>query len=137
MDYSERVIDTSIDVLIPIFEKSVLYAAQYCKACGRNCVTGQDIDYAMKYCAMKEVGKDIGSIMPEIYDSSDSEDESDDYLTDDEDVLFTRYQGDDDFMNSINDAFDNWDTWEPCAPIEISLKSAINNYGGGSGMERR
>ena len=63
----QKIIDTSIDLVKPVLEKSVLFACYYCEACDRNCITSDDIRYAMKYCAMHEVGKANESLFPEIY----------------------------------------------------------------------
>ena len=54
----------------------MVLAAEYAKASGRDMVLGEDLEYAMKYCAMNEVGKKMGTHFPEIYEeSSDEEDQ--------------------------------------------------------------
>ena len=71
----EQVQDSAINIIQPVLERSMVLAAEYAKACGRDIVLGEDMEYAMKYCAMNEVGKKLGSHFPEIYEeSSDEED---------------------------------------------------------------
>jgi len=71
----ERYISDMINIVQPVIEKSTLLAAEYCKACGRDIILSEDMEYAMKYCAMNTVGQTIGSIMPEIYDEEESDEE--------------------------------------------------------------
>ena len=61
------------DIFLPVLESSVVLAAHYCKAAGRNTVTSQDMCYGMMYAARYVVGKHIGSLYPEVYDESDTE----------------------------------------------------------------
>jgi len=62
-------------------------------------------------------------MFPEIYE--DEEEEEIEEVDDDEEP-WTRYVGDDEMMNKVNECADTWDSWEPESPIEHSLKSAIN-----------
>lgn len=71
----EEYVKTMTGILMPVMEKSMLLAAEYSKACGRDTVLSEDMEYAMKYCAMYTVGQDIGSLFPEIYDEEESDDE--------------------------------------------------------------
>jgi len=59
---AEQYIDTMINILLPVIERSTLLAAEYCKACGRDVLLPEDMKYAIKYCAMYTVGQDIGSL---------------------------------------------------------------------------
>jgi hypothetical protein len=59
--YEERQLEAITDILIPVLEKSMLLACKYCRACGRDVVLSQDVEYAAKYCAMNTVGQDIGT----------------------------------------------------------------------------
>jgi hypothetical protein len=113
------------DVILPILEGSMVLAAHYTKACGRSTVTALDLNYALKYCAQHEVGTHIGSMFPELYEDSES-DEDDIEVVDDEDEPFTRYTGEDEWCIKLNAAFDSWDTWEPFSPAEKMLKRAID-----------
>jgi hypothetical protein len=124
------IIKTAIDIMTPVMESSVVLAGHYAKSCGRDCVTARDMAYSMRYCARNLVGKHIGTLFPEIYESeSDSEWETDsEQNIDDAEVCeneFTRYEGLDELMNSVNEAFDTWDDWIPQSPAEQMLKNAI------------
>ena len=121
----QEIIDTSIQLLLPVIESAMVIAGNYAKSCGRDIVTSLDTQYAMKYCAMNIVGKQIGTLFPELQ-GSDSEDSEDSEGEDEEECPFTRYTGDDQLLNDVNKAFDTWDTWEPSNITESMLKNAIN-----------
>lgn len=112
------------DVLLPVIEKAALLAATYMKECGRSTLTAMDIQYAMKYCAVYQVGVDTGTI----FSDSDSESETDSELemVDEDDEPFTRYTGDNELLMAVNECFDTWESWEPTSPAQIMLKDAIN-----------
>lgn len=122
---------TAIDVIQPVMEQAIVFAAEYAKACGRDTILGKDMEYAMKYCAMNEVGRKMGSHFPEIYEESsdeeDEEDEEDDIEFEDEEIPFTRYTGREYKFVKMNMAYDNWDAWEPKNPSELMLKNAIDS----------
>ena len=129
-----RYISDMINIVQPVIEKSTLLAAEYCKACGRDTLLSEDMEYAMKYCAMNTVGKTIGSIMPEIYDEEESDEEGEESdeegeESDEEGELpdFVRYSGPDPGFIQVNEAFDRWDSWVPQNPTEQMLKNAINS----------
>lgn len=118
-----------VEMLKPFHEASVVYAAGYAKSCGRNTVTLQDMEYASKYAARYVVGVHTQSVFPEVYEE-DSTDEDEEYTEDDEpEDEFTRYQGNDEKMNLINQCYDTWDEWEPIAPLQVAAKNAIQNFG--------
>ena len=123
----EQVQDSAINIIQPIFERSMVLAAEYAKACGRDMVVGEDLEYAMKYCAMNEVGKKIGTYFPEIYEESTSDEDEEDVIFDDEEIAFTRYSGREYKFVKMNMAYDNWDTWVPKNPTEQMLKNAIDS----------
>src|SRR6056300_860210 len=118
--YEERQLEAIGDILMPVLEKSMLLAAKYCNACGRDVILPQDVEYAAKYCVMNTVGQDVGMSM--LADEEESPE-------------FTPYTGEDPMMNAINDAQVAWATWEPTNPIEIMLKNAIDRGDGGVGLE--
>ena len=125
----EQYIETMTNILLPVIENATLLAAEYSKACGRDTLLPEDVEYATKYCVMYTVGNMIGPSFPEIYDEIDS-DYSDDEL---EDVApedcppFERYSGTDGKFIQVNDAYDRWDDWIPQNPSEIMLKNAVNS----------
>ena len=103
----------------------MVLAAEYAKASGRDMVVSEDMEYAMKYCAMNEVGKKMGTHFPEIYEEDDSEE--DDIEIEDEEIPFTRYTGREYKFVKMNMAYDTWDAWEPKNPSELMLKNAIDS----------
>ncbi len=126
----ESIIQSSINILQPVIEESIVLAGNYCKACNRNTVSSKDLEYCMKYVSMNRVGVHSGSLFPEIYDSeseSESESESDEEEEIVEDDQFTRYTGDEEMFKKINQSYDTWTDWVPSCPAEELLKNAINN----------
>ena len=122
---AEQYIETMTNILLPVIERSTLLAAEYSKACGRDTLLPEDMEYAMKYCAMYTVGNTIGSTFPEIYeDSEDSEDEDMEVVDEDECPSFVRYSGSDPILLQVNDAYDRWNDWIPQNPTEQILKNA-------------
>tara|TARA_B110000902_G_scaffold236683_1_gene283053 strand:+ start:10742 stop:11179 length:438 start_codon:yes stop_codon:yes gene_type:complete len=113
-------------IVMPVLERSVILAAEYSKACGRNVVLSQDVQYASRYCAMHTVGQVIGSLFPGVYDSDDSDDSDIEVVPENELPEFKRYRGNNPLYNQINQAYDNWSNWEPRNPAEQILKIAIN-----------
>jgi len=116
------------DIFLPVMESSVVLASHYVKESGRNTVTATDMMYGLMYAARNVVGKQIGSLFPEIYDSEES-DEEDLETVDDDEEPFTRYQGDDteSIGYKMNQCADTWDDWVPESPAEQALKSAVEN----------
>jgi hypothetical protein len=121
----DQFIETSINIILPVLTKAVTLAGEYSKKCGRNTMTAQDMAYAVKYCARTKVGETVGIEHPELFHETDS-DESDVELVDEDDEPFTRYSGDDDLMNAVNQANDTWNEWEPMNPSESMLKNAVD-----------
>ena len=123
----ERYISDMINIVQPVIEKSTLLAAEYCKACGRDIILSEDMEYAMKYCAMNTVGQTIGSIMPEIYDEEESDEEEEEEVAPEDCPPFERYSGTDPVFIRVNEAYDRWDNWVPQNPTEHLLKNAVNS----------
>ena len=59
---------TAMDLFLPVMESATVLAAHYAKACGRTCITAQDMSYGLMYAARNVTGKHIGSLYPEIYE---------------------------------------------------------------------
>ena len=123
----EQYIETMTNILLPVMEKSTLLAAEYSKACGRDVIVSEDMEYAMKYCAMYKVGESIGSTMPEIYEEELTEEEGEEDVDPEDCPEFVRYSGTDPTFLQVNEAFDRLDTWQPQNPTEQMLKNAINS----------
>ena len=119
----DELIKSAVDILTPVMEGSMVLAAHYAKACGRDTVTALDVKYAMRYGARNMVGKHIGTLFPELQ-GSDSE--SDMEEVDEAEEPFTRYTGSDPQLLAVNEAHDTWDQWEPQSPVEKMLKNAID-----------
>ena len=126
---ADNYVNTMMDILLPILEQSMVIAGEYMRGCDRDTILPEDVEYAVKYCAMHRVGQVIGSTMPEIYDESDSDESSIEEVAMEDCPEFVRYSGDDQFLNEINQAYDNWDTWIPQSPTEEMLKNTINTNG--------
>jgi hypothetical protein len=123
---AEQYIDTMINILLPVIERSTLLAAEYSKACGRDALLSEDMEYAMKYCVMHTVGNTIGPSFPEIYDEVDSDEEIE-VVSPEDCPPFERYSGNDPTYLQMNDAYDQWDSWIPQNPTEELLKNAVNS----------
>jgi hypothetical protein len=117
-----------MDVFLPVMESSVVLASHYAKESGRNTVTATDMMYGLMYAARNVVGKQLGSLFPEIYDSEESDEDEIETVDDDEEP-FVRYQGTDpdSIGYKMNLCADTWDEWEPEIPAEQALKSAVEN----------
>ena len=134
MSREEQIIEAAMNAIQPVLENSVIVAAEYCKATGRNVVTALDMEYGMKWSAMKMVGRVYGSILPEGSDD-DSDDEG--WETDDDMVVeesemgfddeFREYDGDDERYLEVNQAVREWADWEPETELEMMLKNAVNS----------
>jgi len=130
---AEQYIETMTNILLPVFEKGTLLAAEYCRACGRDTLLSEDMEYAMKYCAMNAVGETVGSMFPDLYEEvCEDEDEEDpeeemDVVDVSECPAFERYSGSDPKFVLVNEAYDRWDAWIPQNPTEQMLKNAINS----------
>ena len=119
------IIKSAIDLLTPILESSMILAAHYTKACGRSTVTSQDVKYSMRFCARNLVGKHVGTLFPELQDDDDDDTVVEE--VDEDEEPFTRYQGEDQQLTSINEAYDTWESWEPTNMVEKWLKNAIDS----------
>jgi hypothetical protein len=124
------IIDSAIEIFKPVMEAATVLAAHYAKACGRDVVLQEDMRLGMMYAARNITGRQIGSIYPEIYEESDSGSDSDSgswETVDDEEIVWTKYDGpDDDMALKMNDCADTWDSWEPETPAERALKNAVD-----------
>ena len=113
-----------MDIFLPVMESSIILAAHYAKAAGRDSITGQDMAMGLMYAARNVTGKQIGSMYPEVYDEEDEEEEDED---DDDAEEFTMYTGtEDEYAMKMNQCAQDWDDWEPETPAEAALKIAVN-----------
>ena len=115
-----------MDIFLPVMESSVVLAAQYAKACNRTIVQPQDMHYGMMFAARNVLGKQIGSLYPEVYDE-DGEEEEEEEVEEEEEEPWTRYEGtENDFAMQMNACAESWDAWVPESPAENALKNAVN-----------
>lgn len=126
-EYENSQANAIFDIVTPVIENSMILACQYAKACGRDVVVAQDLEYAAKYCIMHTVGLHVGPQFPEIED--ENEDDTDLEVVHGGEDMWTRYNGDDVEFNKVNEAVDTWDAWKPTNPSEIILKNAIDSNG--------
>jgi hypothetical protein len=120
-----------MDIFLPVMESSVVLAAHYAKATGRDCVTAQDMCYGLMYAAKTVTGRQIGSLFPEVYDEDEEEEGSEgsrpEEDEEDEEEQWTRYTGtDNEHAIKMNECADTWNEWEPESPAESALKNAVN-----------
>ena len=123
---TEEYIKSMTDIMLPVMEQAVLLAGEYCKACGRDVILPEDMQYAMKYCAMYTVGQQIGTMFPEIYEGDDEDEDVED-VPEEDCPSFVQYAGEDIRFIQVNEAAERWDSWVPQSPIEQMLKNAINS----------
>jgi len=116
-----------MDIFLPVMESSVVLAAHYAKATGRDCVTSKDMCYGLMYAARTVTGKQIGSLFPELYDEESDEEEEEEEEEDEEEEQWTRYEGtENEHAIKMNQCADTWESWEPESPAEDALKNAVN-----------
>ena len=117
--------EAALEIFLPVIESSVVLAAHYAKATGRDCVTAKDMCYGLMYAARNVTGKQLGSLFPEVYEQDEDTDEDTD--EDEEEVPWVRYEGtEDEHALKMNECADTWDAWEPETPAERALKNAVN-----------
>lgn len=117
--------EAAFDLLAPVMESAMILASHYAKACGRDTVTGKDVAYGLMYAVRNVTGRQVGSLFPEVYDESDSDEEEIEEVDEDEEP-FTRYEGSEELFVNMNRCADTWDSWVPESPIERMLKSAAD-----------
>lgn len=121
--------EAALDIFKPVAESAMVLATHYAQACGRDVVLAQDMRMGFMYAARNVTGKQIGSLFPEIYEESDSEDDESDSgsweTVDEDELVWARYEGTDDLANKMNECADTWDSWEPETPAERAIKNAV------------
>jgi len=117
----------AMDLILPVMESAAVLAAHYAKAAGRDMVMAQDMRLGMMFAARNVLGKQAGSLFPEIYEE-ESEDESEE--EEEEEGEWTEYEGqDDDTARQMNECAATWADWVPESPAERMLKKAIDEPG--------
>ena len=121
-----QIIEAATKIIQPVLESGMIIAGYYTKACNRKTITAKDVQYGMMYSARNLVGKNSGSLFPEDSDESEDEDESDIEEVEEDDEPFTKYSGDDELMNKVNEAVETWKDWVPYSPVERMLKDSVD-----------
>ena len=116
--------EAAIDIFLPVMESAMVLAGHYAKACGRDIVLSQDVHMGLMYASRNVTGRQIGSLFPEVYDQDEDEDDVAEEA-DDEEETWTRYSGDDELAQKMNECADTWDAWVPESPAEVALKNAV------------
>ena len=124
--------EAAMEIFLPAMESAMVIASHYAKATGRNCVTAQDVRMGLMFAARHVVGKQVGSLFPEIYEEEEEEEEDEEDEEDEE--HWTRYEGDDPQLKLVNECADTWDEWEPESPAERALKDAVEKATGSQGL---
>ena len=83
---------TAIELILPVMESATVLGAHYAKSCGRNEITAQDMRMGMMYAARNVLGKQVGSLYPEIYEDEEEEEEEEDE-EDEENQEWSRMNG--------------------------------------------
>jgi hypothetical protein len=122
----ESIINTCIELVVPVMESGMVYAADYSKACGRSYVHSMDLQYGMRYAARTVPGRKVGSFFPEIYEDDSDSDESDIETVEESQDDFAPYSGEEQLFLDMNEAHDTWDQWVPESPLEKMLKNAVD-----------
>ena len=124
----QQLIESALNIITPVMESSVVLAGEYAKACGRDFITAMDVQYAMKYAARNVTGRYTGTLFPEIDSDEESDDDEEIEVIDEDDEAyrFTRYDGTEQQMLDMNEAFDTWEQWEPYSMMEKMLKDAVD-----------
>jgi hypothetical protein len=124
--------------------------------CGRNGVSKEDINYALKYevfeflnnkninADIKQATEDYHEYLEEMNDESDDEAEEEAstgtvdavdsaFIIPDEEVDdFARIEAslicdeNREFIEKYHNHFDKWNSWQPVSPLDIILKNAID-----------
>jgi hypothetical protein len=124
----QQIIESALNIITPVMESSIVLAGEYAKACGRDFITAMDVQYAMKYAARNVTGRYTGTLFPEIDSDEESDDDEEIEVIDEDDEAyrFTRYDGTEQQMLDMNEAFDTWEQWEPYSMVEKMLKDAVD-----------
>ena len=120
--------EAAIDIFLPVMESATVLAAHYAHACGRDTVLAEDIRLGLMYAARHVTGRQVGTLFPEVYEDSDEDEEdSEESDADEEDPPWTKYEGQEELPNKMNECAETWADWQPETPAERALKNAVDN----------
>jgi hypothetical protein len=119
--------EAAMEIFKPVMESSVILGSHYAKGCGRDVVLAEDIRMGLMYAARNVVGKQVGSLFPEIYEEGESDSDESWETVSETEYVWTRYEGtDNDMCIKMNECADTWAEWEPETPAERALKNAVD-----------
>jgi len=118
-----------MDIFLPVYESAIMLAGYYSNKCGRSTVTLEDVKYGWRFAARNVVGKQLGSLYPEIYEEESTDEDEEWEEVDESEEPFTRYEGPDEMCSKMNECYDTWDAWEPETPAERALKNSTDRVG--------
>lgn len=121
--------ESMMDIFMPVYESAIVLGSFYANKCGRSTITAEDLQYGWRFAARNVVGKQIGSLYPEIYEEDTTDEDEEWEEIDEEEEPFTRYEGPDEMCAKINECYDTWSTWVPESPVEEALKKSIDKAG--------
>ena len=120
-----KYLESANNIFLPVLEAGVVLAAFYTKSCGRNEVTPQDIQLGLMFSARNVLGKQIGSLYPEVYEgSSEEEDEEENEAENYKE--FSVYMGKDEQCLAMNECALSWSSWIPETPAEQLAKKTVD-----------
>ena len=108
--------NAALELFLPVLESATILAAHYCKACNRNAVLAEDMRIGLMYAARNVLGKQVGTMFPELEEEEEEEEE-----------VWTQYEGtEDDMAVKMNECAASWASWIPENPSERALKDAVD-----------
>ena len=106
--------NAALELFLPVLESATILAAHYCKACNRNAVLAEDMRIGLMYAARNVLGKQVGTMFPELEEEEEEE-------------VWTQYEGtEDDMAVKMNECAASWASWIPENPSERALKDAVD-----------
>jgi hypothetical protein len=112
-------------LLIPCLEAAFILAAEYSSACKRATMTSRDFEYALKFSARRVLGYQTETFFPEMQDDEDPDDVLD---VDEDEEVWTRYDGPDSRFQMVNEAAETWGAWVPETELQDAMKRSIDSY---------
>lgn len=108
------------EMMRPFLQMVEIVSKYYVTMCNRNAVTDNDVELAMKYCAQKYIEDIPVTEMTRVISN---------YVVPRQDAFdgdpFALYSGDNDIIESIHEAYDEFDDWVPGTDHLEIVKNSI------------
>jgi hypothetical protein len=92
-------------------------------------MTSRDFEYALKFSARRVLGYHTETFFPEEEEEAEDEDPDDMFeMDEDEEELWTRYDGPDARLQMVNEAAETWGAWTPETELQDAMKRSIDSY---------